>query len=459
KASALNHGGKTNGFTVPSPRAQAELIEKALKKGRIDPASISYIEAHGTGTSLGDPIEVAGLSRAFGDEMPRQSCAIGSAKSNIGHLESAAGVAGMTKVLLQLRHRRLVPSLHSEQLNPNIDFEASPFHVQRELAPWHTAQNSSGKPLPRRAGISSFGAGGSNAHVIIEEYPQPPRDLHYGSPALVVLSAKNPDRLQLYAGRMADFVLNLPDNDTDQPTLHEIAYTLQVGREPMEQRLAFVTDSLEKMEQKLRQFANGEKQIVGLHQGDLKAQRTSGSSLADPLIGGEAGRSFLEALLLNRDLDRLARLWVSGIGVEWNLLAGRQPPRRVSLPNYPFAREHYWVEVTASASRRRGPVSRRHLRQPIQAARLPIPAAKAAADAGPRRSIEQALIAEVTQILKVDASRIDPAEEMGEYGFDSLSMTEFASRIGNRYKIELTPTIFFKHPTLREFAQYLAEEV
>jgi len=156
KGSAVNHGGKTNGYSVPNPQAQASVISRALKDAGIDPRTVSYLEAHGTGTSLGDPIEIAGLNRAFGTDQ-RGFCAIGSAKSNIGHCESAAGIAGVTKVLLQLKHGQLAPSLHAEQLNPNIDFEGSPFVVQRELGPW-LRPVLQGREIPRRAGISSFGA-------------------------------------------------------------------------------------------------------------------------------------------------------------------------------------------------------------------------------------------------------------------------------------------------------------
>ncbi|MET0335643.1 MAG: SDR family NAD(P)-dependent oxidoreductase, partial [Rhizobacter sp.] len=162
KGSAINHGGKTHGYTVPNPNAQAAVISQALAESGIAPRAISYIEAHGTGTALGDPIEIAGLSKAFGtyDPQDTQYCAIGSAKSNIGHCESAAGIAGLTKVLLQMRHGQLVPSLHSEVLNPNIDFGRTPFRVQRELATWDRPVID-GREQPRTAGISSFGAGGS----------------------------------------------------------------------------------------------------------------------------------------------------------------------------------------------------------------------------------------------------------------------------------------------------------
>ncbi len=180
KASAINHGGRTNGFSVPNPAAQAEVIMQTLRKADLDPRSISYIEAHGTGTKLGDPIEVDGLTKAFsellrernGEATPaswRPWCALGSVKSNIGHLEAAAGVAGLTKILLQMRHRQLLPSLHAESINPNIDFARTPFLLQQTLGNW--AQSTvDGIVCPRRAGISSFGAGGSNAHLVVEEY-------------------------------------------------------------------------------------------------------------------------------------------------------------------------------------------------------------------------------------------------------------------------------------------------
>ena len=167
RASALNHGGHTNGYTVPNPAAQQALIEQAVHEAGVDPASIGYVEAHGTGTALGDPIEHAALERAFaGRGLATGSRALGSVKSNIGHLEGAAGVAALTKVVLQLRHRTLVPSLHSARTNPNIDFTRSVFTVPQDVAPW--PQVTPGQP--RRAGISSFGAGGTNAHLVVEEY-------------------------------------------------------------------------------------------------------------------------------------------------------------------------------------------------------------------------------------------------------------------------------------------------
>ncbi|RZL00032.1 MAG: SDR family NAD(P)-dependent oxidoreductase, partial [Rubrivivax sp.] len=195
KGSAVNHGGKTNGYTVPNLVAQANVVSQALNESGLPARAVSYVEAHGTGTSLGDPIEIAGLAKAFGAQTADIGyCAIGSAKSNIGHCESAAGIAGLSKVLLQMKHQTLVPSLHSQTLNPHIDFEKTPFVVQRELAPWRrpvVAHAGRQQEWPRIAGLSSFGAGGSNAHLIIEEYVAPARqviEVSAHKPAVVVLS-------------------------------------------------------------------------------------------------------------------------------------------------------------------------------------------------------------------------------------------------------------------------------
>ncbi len=159
KGSALNHVGKTSGLTVPDPASQAEVITDSFQSAGIDPETLSYIEAHGTGTSLGDPIEIEGLSRAFRNwTNKKRFCAIGSAKSNIGHLEGAAGIAGLTKVLLQLKHGEIFPSLHADTLNPHIPFPDTPFYVADRLEEW---ERPSHPDQPRRAGLSSLAPAGA----------------------------------------------------------------------------------------------------------------------------------------------------------------------------------------------------------------------------------------------------------------------------------------------------------
>ncbi len=231
RGSAINNDGSLKvGFTAPSVEGQAEVIAAAHAISGVDPDTISYIEAHGTGTNLGDPIEIAALTQAFRLGTDRNGfCAIGSLKTNIGHLDAAAGVAGLIKTVLSLKHRQIPPSLHYSSPNPEIDFEETPFHVNSALAEW----KSNGSP--RRAGVSSFGMGGTNAHVVVEEAPymEPSQSDHPWH--VLTLSARTPSALD----RMTD---RLRRHLHDHPGLNmrDLAFTLHLGRKMFEQRRIIV---------------------------------------------------------------------------------------------------------------------------------------------------------------------------------------------------------------------------
>jgi len=346
KASSINHGGKTNGYTVPNPVAQGELIRETLNKAKVEPATLDYIETHGTGTSLGDPIEITGLVRAFDciDTQEKQFCAIGSVKSNIGHLESAAGIAAVTKVLLQMKHRQLAPSLHAERLNPLIPFSDTPFYVQQSLGDWKHSEGH-----PRRAAVSSFGAGGSNAHLLLEEFVDARIPAHSeGRPEAFLLSARNRDTLLAYVQRTIEFL----EQASQELSLADVAFTSQVGRTPMQERLVIVASSRAMLVDKLRQWlresragsAQSRRSVVAIenvYEGSARDAHWSVSAL----IEGDAGRAFLQLTVEQRDLAKLAKLWISGMEVDWSSLYGTQRPKRVSLPTYPFARERFWINA------------------------------------------------------------------------------------------------------------------
>lgn len=221
KGSAMNNDGAAKvGYTAPSVEGQAAVIQAAHALSEVSPETIGYVEAHGTGTTLGDPIEIAALTQAFRSGTSLSGyCALGSVKTNVGHLDAAAGIAGLIKAALALRHRTLPPSLHFETPNPQIDFAGSPFHVNTQARPWEAA------PWPRRAGVSSFGMGGTNVHVVLEEaMPQPAAQPAPGLPMLV-LSARSGPALEAMAGRLASHLQEQP-----QQPLADIAHTLHQGR-------------------------------------------------------------------------------------------------------------------------------------------------------------------------------------------------------------------------------------
>ena len=236
RGSALNNDGSVKvGYTAPSVEGQAAVIAEALAVAGVEADSVSYVEAHGTATALGDPIEVAALTRAFRQTTKRNNyCALGSVKSNIGHLDAAAGVAGLIKTVLALKHRLLPPSLHYEQPNPKIDFANSPFYVNAQLSEWAT------NGTPRRAGVSSFGIGGTNAHVVLEEAPEQTQTDATAPWQLFVLSAKTPTALDATTANLAAHLRQNPDLD-----LADAAYTLQTGRRAFNHRRMFVCRSSE----------------------------------------------------------------------------------------------------------------------------------------------------------------------------------------------------------------------
>ncbi|MEY8355389.1 SDR family NAD(P)-dependent oxidoreductase [Lachnospiraceae bacterium 54-53] len=444
KATALNHGGKTNGFTVPNPSAQAEVISKAIEKSNIDPRTIQYIEAHGTGTSLGDSIEITGLIQSIGKGIEeKQFCAIGSVKSNIGHLESAAGIAGLTKVLLQIRHKTIVPSIHAGTINPNINFAKSPVYLQREARYWEKPVISEGKSeraYPRRAGISAFGAGGSNAHMIVEEYEVHEKmTLMDKNPQIIVLSARSKERLIAYTHRLLTYlekscgdkaetgngisaipgqvikdviqmiseILSIHETEIhqtenlssytddavklvalanainekygldmertllyDNPAvesiadhlynqavhgkkdsigesgirLEDIAYTLQTGREAMEERLAFVACDLEDLKDKLERSLVAKNGFDDIYRGSVKIKKAVSYMPA----GGIAGKEFLNTAESDNGYEAIARLWSSGAEIQWGQLHEGYTPRRIHLPTYPFTKKTCWISAIDS---------------------------------------------------------------------------------------------------------------
>jgi len=237
KGSAINNDGSAKiGYAAPSVDGQAAVISEAQAIADIKPGTFGYIEAHGTGTALGDPIEVAALNQVFTESgaWRRDSCALGSVKTNIGHLDAAAGVAGLIKTTLALEHGKIPPSLHFERPNPRIDFEGGPFYVNASLSDWPASSE------PRRAGVSSLGIGGTNAHVVLEEAPAAEPSGPSRSNHVVLLSAKTESALEAATGRLAEHLVSRPDQ-----SLADVAYTLQVGREAFEHRQIMVCQDLD----------------------------------------------------------------------------------------------------------------------------------------------------------------------------------------------------------------------
>lgn len=340
KATAENHGGRATMLTAPNPNAQADLLVEAYDKAQIDPTTVGYIECHGTGTSLGDPIEVQAMKKAFSvlykkhnkgkAEVPHVG--LTSAKTNIGHLETAAGIAGILKVILSMKNKEIPGLLHFEKINPYINLTGTPFYMVEKTQPWQSIKAADGSELPRRAGISSFGFGGANVHVVLEEYLTIEKQIVVSTqePHLIVLSAKNENRLKAYAQSMLSHI------EKEEIDLTEFAYTLQVGRDAMEQRLGFIVNSVEQLATKLQDYVQVNDQdkqdTPDIYQGRIARKKVD--------LG--VNNSTINEWFEQRNYAEMLDMWVKGLNLDWNNLYGQIKPKRLSLPTYPFARERYW---------------------------------------------------------------------------------------------------------------------
>ena len=266
--SANNDGASKVGFYAPSVKGQADVVRRVLETTGINPESINYVEAHGTGTKLGDLVEITALSEVYRQySVNTQFCGIGSVKTNIGHVDMVAGLAGCIKVALSLRYGQIPPSLNYRNPHPELDLEHSPFYVADRLTDWNKV---AGSGAPHRAALSSFGIGGTNVHAILEQAP--PRQASPADSAgeifLIPLSAKADDRLRDYALKLLDFLA--PDGPGALVKLADLSYTLQVGRETMRSRVAFLVSHVGELRQKLADFAAGREQIDSCVRGDVK---------------------------------------------------------------------------------------------------------------------------------------------------------------------------------------------
>ncbi|ARZ71657.1 polyketide synthase [Streptomyces albireticuli] len=448
RGTSVNHGGRSHGYTVPDPGAQAELVRDALDRAGVSARDVSYVEAHGTGTELGDPIEVKGLTTAFAqDTDDRQFCAIGSVKSSIGHLEAAAGVAGLTKAVLQLRHGQLVPSLHAEEPNPNTDLGRTPFFVQRELAPWQPERG------PRIAAVSSFGAGGSNAHVILEEYGDAgDTEAADGTEQVVVLSARTPERLHEAAARLADF-LDREEAGHRTVRLSDLAHTLRTGREAMKERLAVVVASISELRRVLRAYPGTGEPVPGLHLGTAGAARGAAAEIAaDP---------DLQELLVARwaaagKLDKLAALWAGGVDLDWRALHG-PAARRISLPTYPFARDRFWIgDLEPAAGNHPAPAPAGSAATvPAEPVRPAVPAPPTGPRETPDAYVPRVVRERIAAALAMDEDALDGKLAFADYGVDSILAVRIVHELNEALSLSLPTSVLFDHSSADRLTAHL----
>ena len=313
RGGAVNQDGRSNGLTAPNPQAQVAVLRQAYERAGVSPGAVRYVEVHGTGTKLGDPMELKALGSVLEEgRVPGLRCGVGSVKTNIGHTETAAGIAGVIKVALALQHGELPPSLHFRQPNPYIDFDKLPVQVQEKL------ETLEGGAI---AGVSAFGFGGTNAHLVLESAPAQKSRKSKKKLHLLTLSAKSDAALKDGARNLEAFL------GRSQCALADVCYTANVGRSAFPYRLAILADSVESLRQQLQDFlGDRENLLTGYFQGKSKPAE----------IDGELSREDL--------LQQVAEQFVQGAKIDWGTVYQGAKERLISLPTYPFQRQRFWAE-------------------------------------------------------------------------------------------------------------------
>lgn len=375
---AVNNDGASNGLTAPNARAQQEVLSRAWNMAGISPETLSYIETHGTGTGLGDPIEIKGITSAFAQfTNKRQFCSIGSVKTNIGHTVGVAGLASLIKVLLALREQSLPPSINFKVPNPLIEFYNSPVYVQDSLSPWHSEEG------PRRAGVSAFSLSGTNVHMVVEEAPSDERAEMEEEWGLFVISGRSPEILLNTVKRYADYLQRHSDLRWG-----DVCYTACTGREAHPFKAAVLSRDRTSLIEGLRslatmlngvEFQGGEFAAEGQEyflfwgsNGSIAAEEQVGSPSVDLAKDEQLAKMKLAAIIEKReDLDAwkvLGSLYVRGNGFPLHLLFENKPVQRCSLPPQIFKLQRYWNEDQWSLTQDQS--SADHLQQEMTAESL-----------------------------------------------------------------------------------------
>jgi amino acid adenylation domain-containing protein/non-ribosomal peptide synthase protein (TIGR01720 family) len=442
KGSAVNNDGNRKvGYAAPSIEGQAEVIRAALLMAEIEPRTITYVEANGTCTPLGDPVEIEALKQGFGTD-EKGFCKIGSIKTNVGHLDAAAGAAAFIKVVLALKHRQIPPSLNFETPNPKINFETTPFIVNTTLTGWNHDTH------PLRAGVNSFGIGGTNVHVVLEESPgfrgqsqgrggvsPPGQSRQY---QLILLSAKTPTALETMKENLAVYLKKNPGIN-----LVDAAYTLQVGRKSLPHRWMAVCPGVKETIAALTSPGNGENHTVS------PGQERPG--IEKPSKG--AG--------LNKDsLTRLGRLWLHGHEIDWGDFYAREKPRRIPLPTYPFERQRYWIDDTGLATDR----DKSKIKASTPKPGRELPDREKVYPRYPRPQLPTPYAAPYTETQNIlvqtwktrfGYEQIGVRDDFLQLGGDSLKAVTLISAIHKQLNVEIPLPVFFSNLTIEKLAQYI----
>ncbi|RKD31345.1 condensation domain-containing protein [Lacrimispora algidixylanolytica] len=451
KGTAINQDGSSLGITAPNSLAQAEVMVAAWKDARINPEEISYIEAHGTATKLGDPVEIEGISEAFRRYTNRkQFCAIGSVKSNIGHLDTTSGIAGMLKAIMALKHKRIPPTIHFIRPNRNINFHLSPVYINETIQDWNTEHHT------RLCGISSFALSGTNCHVVLEEASSQIIVEKRMPLQVLTISAKTKDSLRCLIDSYSLFV-----NSNENANLQNICYTANTGREHYSHRIAIIIENIEDLKIKLSLLKKSElKENVPkdifygkVYTNELKVEKNNFekklSVSCKELLMDSSGKR-------NDILHEMCLLYVKGMFSDWNAVYKELGCCKISLPLYPFAKEKCWIDfpLTSNVINLKKPHANENN---IGGENKFVTNISLEGRADGAYTIAEKKIARIwCEILGFEMININ--HNYYDLGGDSIKGITIINQINKQFSVNIATVEFYKHLTVKDLSQYLENE-
>lgn len=423
KSVAVNSDGASNGITAPNGKSQSQLIERAWKLAGISAVDMSYIEAHGTGTRLGDPIEIKALNDVFNKQTNRkQFCGIGSVKSNVGHAVGASSIISLVKVIMSLKNKQLPPTINFASPNPLIDFCNSALYVQSKFAEWETIDEK-----PRIAGINAFSFSGTNCHIVLSEAPLQIKN-ESASSAIFALSARTEELLFETINTFKDYLIK-----NNNVSWENLCYSVCVGREHFNHRFVIVAKSVNELIDKMDEY----------HQSNINISDKKNMQMeADTLIESIEEQSFM-----NTDtLKQIAALYIAGCDISWDRLYSGKRIQKIHLPVFPFKKIRYWTKIVPNNS---FVATNSNLKPTIKEISV-------SGDYSQYKNV--GYYASIWgNVLGYD--NIDMNDHFYELGGDSISGMRIVSIINKEQGLELTPSILLEFPLFSDFVNIVNQKI
>ncbi|MFS0762817.1 SDR family NAD(P)-dependent oxidoreductase [Peribacillus phoenicis] len=445
KGSAINHSGKGYGLTTPSINGQAEVVIKALKDANISPESLSYIEAHGTASKLGDSIEIDAFKKAFKQLSDTSNnlhyCGIGSIKPNIGHLEAASGIASLMKAILALKHKQVPPTINFENLNENIHLEDSPFYIVNQPQELRPIDKSVGdEDLTIKVGVHSFGFGGTNAHIILEEHITNAKSYPLNKMKhLIPFSAKTKKSLLTYLSSFRNWL-----KDNRDVSIEEIAHSLQTGREDMAERIILIVTNIEDLINQCDDYIDGKEHYC--IEGNANEHKTDLTWILD--------KDIIEAVtfkaIMEEDFTKIAKLWAAGFSIQWERLYELGTVKRISLPTYEFDSQSLWFKEFTTLS------------EPEENSQVHVGAFKDLNLYDSKQSLDfsnyNSLVTDqIKQLIGIES--IDLNVKLFDYGFDSIMAIKLKYLLEEELSLDIPLEVLGKSTTIEAIHSYLEGKI